>query len=75
MVDETEKGWFIKYIERDPEEIRRQESLRRREKVELDDEERTQKFVAEQAEKAKEDNTVPDAEFTDLQREGDNKSE
>ena len=48
MVDETEKGWFIKYIERDPEELRRQESIRRREQHELDDEERLQQQIAEQ---------------------------
>ena len=26
-MDETEKGWFLQYIDRDPEAIRRQEQL------------------------------------------------
>ena len=72
-MDETEKGWFIKYIERDPEEVHRQESLRKREKLELDDEERTQKFIAEQVEKAKDESNVGASEFTELQRDTEEK--
>lgn len=47
-VDETPKGWYIQYIDRDPETIRRQEELERKKKHELDDEERSAKFIEEQ---------------------------
>ncbi|XP_055344713.1 DNA/RNA-binding protein KIN17-like [Paramacrobiotus metropolitanus] len=73
-VDETEKGWFIKYIERDPEEVRRQEALRRRERTELDDEERLQKNVADMVEKDKgEQDEEDEPQFTELQRDGEEK--
>lgn len=36
-VDETEKGWFVAYIDRDPETIARQEALAKKEKMEKDD--------------------------------------
>ncbi len=45
MVDQTEKGWFVQYIDRDPEAIRRQEEAAKKEKMELDDEERTARFI------------------------------
>lgn len=47
-VDETPKGWYIQYIDRDPETIRRQEELARKKKQEMDDEERSAKFIEEQ---------------------------
>ncbi|KAG7265630.1 hypothetical protein CRUP_023131 [Coryphaenoides rupestris] len=47
-VDETPKGWYIQYIDRDPETIRRQEELERKKKQDLDDEERSAKFIEEQ---------------------------
>lgn len=47
-VDETPKGWYIQYIDRDPETIRRQEELARKKKHDLDDEERKAKFIEEQ---------------------------
>ena len=50
-VDHTEKGWFVTYIDRDPETLRRQEALRKKEKVDLDDEERIMKHIQEQVER------------------------
>lgn len=47
-MDETPKGWYIQYIDRDPETIRRQEELARKKKHDLDDEERKAKFIEEQ---------------------------
>lgn len=47
-VDETPKGWYIQYIDRDPETIRRQEEQARKKKQDLDDEERSAKFIEEQ---------------------------
>lgn len=47
-VDETPKGWYVQYIDRDPETIRKQEEQARKKKQELDDEERSAKFIEEQ---------------------------
>lgn len=47
-MDETPKGWYIQYIDRDPETIRRQEEQARKKKHELDDEERSARFIEEQ---------------------------
>ena len=74
VVDETEKGWFIQYIDRDPEAIRRQEAVNKKEKMDLDDEERRARFIQQQIERTKHadgdsgDNTTV---YTELQRETD----
>ncbi|XP_017267147.1 DNA/RNA-binding protein KIN17 [Kryptolebias marmoratus] len=69
-VDETPKGWYIQYIDRDPETIRRQEEQARKKKQELDDEERSARFIEEQVRRGRdgmeaEDNPV----YTELKRE------
>ena len=59
-VDQTEKGWFITYIDRDPETVKRQESMAKKEKMELDDEERIQRFIQKQVQKASGESTSKD---------------
>ncbi|KAA0197200.1 hypothetical protein HAZT_HAZT010548 [Hyalella azteca] len=72
IVDETEKGWFVAYIDRDPETILRQEKLARKEKNEMDAEERHRQFIERQIELGlKTAKNIPDAVYTDLKREGD----
>lgn len=69
IVDETPKGWYVQYIDRDPETIRRQEELEKKKKQDLDDEERSAKFIEEQVRrgrKGKEPTEEP--VFTELQR-------
>uniref|UniRef100_A0A671N6T9 DNA/RNA-binding protein KIN17 n=1 Tax=Sinocyclocheilus anshuiensis TaxID=1608454 RepID=A0A671N6T9_9TELE len=53
-VDETPKGWYVQYIDRDPETIRRQEELERKKKQDMDDEERSAKFIEEQVRRGQE---------------------
>lgn len=53
-VDETPKGWYVQYIDRDPETIRRQEEEARKKKHELDDVERTARFIQEQVRRGQE---------------------
>ncbi|KAL4099238.1 hypothetical protein PRIC1_007044 [Phytophthora ramorum] len=48
VVDETEKGWHIQYIDRDPKAIARQEELQKKKKAELDHEERNRLFIERQ---------------------------
>ena len=47
-VDQTEKGWFLQYIDRDPETIRRQLEIEKKHKLELDDRERQLIFIEKQ---------------------------
>ena len=48
MVDETEKGWYVQYIDRDPRAIARQAMAEQRVRSELDDEERAKRIIAAQ---------------------------
>ncbi|KAJ8006941.1 hypothetical protein DPEC_G00112430 [Dallia pectoralis] len=69
-VDETPKGWYIQYIDRDPETIRRQEELEKKKKQDLDDEERSAKFIEEQVRRGQEGKEPEEAPvFTEFKRE------
>uniref|UniRef100_A0A8C6KVN3 DNA/RNA-binding protein KIN17 n=1 Tax=Nothobranchius furzeri TaxID=105023 RepID=A0A8C6KVN3_NOTFU len=71
-VDETPKGWYIQYIDRDPETIRRQEEEARKKKQELDDEERSAKFIEEQVRRGRDGKeTDEDPVYTELKRENE----
>lgn len=48
VVEETEKGWFIQYIDRDPRVLARQAQSEAKQKSELDDEERARKMIQAQ---------------------------
>ncbi|CAG2175801.1 unnamed protein product, partial [Oppiella nova] len=52
-VDNTEKGWYITYIDRDPEKVQKQKNLLRRQRTEKDYEERLQQAISEQIERGK----------------------
>ncbi|PIK35253.1 putative DNA/RNA-binding protein KIN17, partial [Apostichopus japonicus] len=68
-VDQTEKGWFMTYIDRDPETLKRQEELAKRKKLDLDDEERIQKHIEKQVERGSTTgNEEARPQFTELQR-------
>lgn len=51
-VEPTEKGWYIKYIDRDPVAIWKKEALEKKQKMDIDDEERMSRFIEQQIEKA-----------------------
>lgn len=77
VVDETDEGWFITYIDRDPATIELEEKMRKKEKAEKDDKEREMDFLQRQilegqkkesAEESKEDNS-----HKELVREDDSK--
>lgn len=71
-VDETPKGWYVQYIDRDPETIRRQEEQERKKKQDLDDEERSAKFIEEQVRRGREGREPEGAPvFTELKRESE----
>ncbi|XP_028810907.1 DNA/RNA-binding protein KIN17 [Denticeps clupeoides] len=71
-VDETPKGWYMQYIDRDPETIRRQEELERKKKQDLDDEERSAKFIEEQVRRGRAGKEPEeDPVYTELKRENE----
>ncbi|XP_063356873.1 DNA/RNA-binding protein KIN17 [Pelmatolapia mariae] len=71
-VDETPKGWYIQYIDRDPETIRRQEEQARKKKQELDDEERSARMIEEQVRKGREGKGTDETPvYTELKRESE----
>jgi len=67
-VEETEKGWFIKWIDRRPETLARQEAFLRRERSERDEEEREQRQILEQIERAKNQSNYKETIATELKR-------
>ncbi|XP_075156627.1 kin17 DNA and RNA binding protein [Haematobia irritans] len=71
VADETEKGWFVTYIDRSPEAMERQAKADRKEKMEKDDEERMMEFIEKQIEKTKAqggDAQYDDEKYTELKR-------
>lgn len=68
-VEETPKGWYITYIDRDPKTLAKQEALARKERMALTDEELTAKMIEEQIERAKKaERAVEEAQATELKR-------
>ncbi|NXG15002.1 KIN17 protein, partial [Grallaria varia] len=70
-VDETPKGWYIQYIDRDPETIRRQQEQERKKKQDLDDEEKTAKFIEQQVRRGLEGKELEVPVYTELSRENE----
>lgn len=52
-VDETEKGWFIAWIDNSPAALARQDAALKKERADMDDEQRQRKMLKEQMERAK----------------------
>lgn len=49
VVDETEKGWFITYIDRSPETVEKEERRNKKMKMDKNDEEKQIEFIEKQA--------------------------
>jgi DNA/RNA-binding protein KIN17 len=47
-IEQTEKGWYITLIDKDPDSVRREMDTEKKERMDLDDEQRRQKLIAEQ---------------------------
>lgn len=47
-IEETEKGWYITLIDKDPDSVRREMESEKKEKMDLDDEQRRQQLIEEQ---------------------------
>lgn len=68
VVDETEKGWFVQYIDRDPETIALQERMAKKDKMEKDDSEKMMEFLDKQIERGKEIGNSTEHQPTELVR-------
>ncbi|KOX73536.1 DNA/RNA-binding protein KIN17 [Melipona quadrifasciata] len=55
VVDETKKGWYVTYIDRDPETLAAQEKKAKKQKMDKDDEERMMEFIEKQVEKGQQE--------------------
>ncbi|CAE6449632.1 hypothetical protein ACGC1H_005598 [Rhizoctonia solani] len=62
-VDETEKGWFIAWIDSSPKALAKADAARKKERATTSDEQRERNLIAEQIERAREAG-VPDNEGT-----------
>lgn len=54
-VDETEKGWFIAWIDRSPKALEKQEASLKKERATISDEQRERLLIAEQIERAEQE--------------------
>ena len=73
VVDQTEKGWYVTWIDRDPETIARQEALQKKEKMAKDDNELMAEFINKQIERGSMNDSNEKVEYTDLLRSKDEK--
>jgi len=53
VIDETEKGWFVTWVEKDQDTLDYEKRLEKKDKVAKDDQERIQEYIDAQIEKAK----------------------
>ncbi|KAF3154245.1 hypothetical protein EYR41_000345 [Orbilia oligospora] len=61
-VEENEKGLFISYVDRSPEALARQEAIRKKERQDRGDEEREQRQIKAQIERANKEKAVKNSE-------------
>lgn len=73
IVDDTEKGWFLTYIDRDPETIAAEEKRNRKLKMDKDDEERLQEFIEKQVKHGQTNSASEEPVFTELVKNEDEK--
>ena len=57
VVDETEKGWYIQYIDKDPKLLAKQAALDKQQKADLNEEERIRRMIATQVDLANKNST------------------
>lgn len=74
VVDETEEGWYIQYIDRSPEAKESQDKKDRKEKADKDDQERMMEFIEKQVERNKKEKGEEEddsSKFTELKRDNE----
>lgn len=71
VVDETEKGWFISYIDRDPETLAQQEKMAKKQKMDKDDAERLAEFIEEQVRRGHKEEQPSTSSYSELKRDNE----
>ncbi|XP_056643604.1 DNA/RNA-binding protein KIN17 [Diorhabda sublineata] len=71
VVDETEKGWFITYIDRSPETVEREEMKKKKQKMDKNDEEKQMEFVEKQIRLAQKQGPSVEPVYTELVRDNE----
>lgn len=62
-VDETEKGWFLAWVDNSPKALAKQEAAQKKERLTMSDEQRERLLIAEQIDRASASSSVqPDAD-------------
>ncbi|KAJ1963202.1 hypothetical protein GGI12_002198 [Dipsacomyces acuminosporus] len=67
-VEETERGWFIQWVDNSPEALARKEAVLKKERQEMNDEQREQRLLKEQidrAQRSRQATTNKDAQATE----------
>ncbi|KAJ2455232.1 hypothetical protein EV183_000967 [Coemansia sp. RSA 2336] len=67
-VEDSERGWMIEWIDTSPEALARKEAIMKKERQEMDDEQREQQLLREQIERAKKAQIQAGTEATGLVR-------
>ncbi|XP_052860303.1 DNA/RNA-binding protein KIN17 [Anopheles cruzii] len=71
VVDETDKGWFITYIDRDPDTLAMQEKMAKKQKMDKDDAERLAEFIEQQVQRGKTEDEPSSSGFSELKRDNE----
>uniref|UniRef100_A0A182K845 DNA/RNA-binding protein Kin17 WH-like domain-containing protein n=1 Tax=Anopheles christyi TaxID=43041 RepID=A0A182K845_9DIPT len=71
VADETDKGWYITYIDRDPETLAMQEKMAKKQKMDKDDAERLAEFIEEQVRRGKPEEVPCGSGYSELKRENE----
>jgi len=63
IIDETEKGWYVTWVQKDQETLDREKKAAKKERMMKDDEEKVRDYIDAQIEKAKAQSTLDESEF------------
>lgn len=69
-VDETEKGWFLAWIDNSPKALAKADAARKKERATTSDEQRERNLIAEQIERARETGGQDDGDSTETVTQG-----
>merc|ERR1712079_746980 len=63
VIDETEKGWYVTWVVKDQDTLDKEATLAKKNKLNMDYEERQKAYIDSQIGKAKEQSTLDEEEF------------
>ena len=63
IIDETEKGWYVTWVQKDQDTLDKEKKAAKKERMVKDDEEKVKDYIDAQIERAKEQSTLDESEF------------